>query len=437
MARRESIEPFLRPSSPLIPPSTLRSKAPPIFVISVLASLALLWVAFFYIPSDHLKHHHHSILRSNDTLLPITVNELGNWTLPLPPLPLTPEATRKTCDAVHHHSHGHHGYYWADPDFIDPTLDDNKGSLTYSLAAIEGYPQGLAESLLELFSTYGLALSESRHFILDDASWPWGGWKNYFIPQSPLLYSTQSSAISMLPCPRNSHHLLISHATRTLTLGHAFVDEFELPQFSGSERQKRIFGLIETGYKALFHLKPELEAVARERIRALTATAGAGEWLAIHIRRGDYVPRTWAWHDGVIPLEAFVDAALEMRIADAGSAARVVVVSDDEEVQGAPQLAGSYPAAGRDGGVKGGYRPEELMKMTIEERVIIGQEFLIQLRVVAELAERGGTDKGGVLCASGSATCRLLAVMLGWEKAIGNERWKDIDGDMGWSGVDW
>jgi hypothetical protein len=240
----------------------------------------------------------------------------------------------------------------------------------------------------------------------------------------------------MLPCPRNSYHLLVSHATRTLTFGHAFIDEFELPQFAGSERQKQIFGLIETGYKALFHLQPDLEAVARERIRTLTATAGAGEWLVIHIRRGDYVPRTWAWHDGVIPLEAFVDSALEMRIADAGSAARVVVVSDDEEVQGAPQLAGSYGAAG-GGGVKGGYRPGELMKMTVEERVIMGQEFLIQLRVVAELAARGGVDKGGVLCASGSATCRLLAVMLGWEKAIENERWKDVDGDMGWSGVDW
>ncbi|KAI5817225.1 hypothetical protein BZA77DRAFT_245206, partial [Pyronema omphalodes] len=340
--------------------------------------------------------------------------------------------------AVHHHSHIHHDYYWVDPDFIDPTFDNSSnGSLTYTLSAIENHPQGLAESLLELFSAYGLSLYENRHFILDDSSWPWGSWTDYFLPQSksPLFSNSQKSpSPPMLPCPRTSHHLQISHATHTFIFGHAFTDHFELPQFSGSARQKRIFQLVESGYKALFHLQPALETEAKKRIRQLTETAGAGEWLVIHVRRGDYVPRTWAWHEGVIPLEVFVDFALGM--GDAGNQARVAVVSDDGEVPGAPQLAGSYAVAGM-GGMKGGYRPQELIKMTVEERVTVGREFLIQLRVVAELAKRGGVEKGGVLCAGGSATCRLLAVMLGWEKAIENERWKDIDGDMGWWGVDW
>jgi hypothetical protein len=33
--------------------------------------------------------------------------------------------------------------------------------------------------------------------------------------------------------------------------------------------------------------------------------------------------------------------------------------------------------------------------------------------------------------------CRLLAVMMGWERAMEKGGWVNVDGDFGWTGVEW
>ena len=115
---------------------------------------------------------------------------------------------------------------------------------------------------------------------------------------------------------------------------------------------------------------------------------------------------------------------------------RVIVISDDPSIPEAPELAGSFSATDVTVGIEGGYERGKLLGLGVEERVRIGKEFLVQVAVVAELVRRG-KEGGGVVCAAGSSTCRLLAVMMGWEKAIGKGRWKDVDGGLGWRDVDW
>lgn len=510
--RRESVEPFLRataadddydnddddgatsPRPAELARSTSTRLLPRLIVLGAVSMLALLWgasalvlrpssssssLAVPHSPAD--QHHHHTAQRSNATLQPVAVAATsGNWTVPLPTLPLTPEALRRSCDAAqnYHHGHQHHDYYWADPTFVDPTATTAAGggadgrTLVYALAAASGSAQGLAESLLEVFSAYGLAAAEQRRFVLDDRDWPWGGWEDYFLAPPPASSSSAprpgagpAVPVEAVPCPRHAQAIVAAHTTRTYMFGHAFSEHFERPQFAGSRRQQHIFALAAAGYAHLFRLQPALEDDAQARVRELTARAGDGAWVAVHVRRGSLKPHTWAWHKSAIPLDVFVDAAVELIDSVAGQQpaqqqerGRVVVVSDDPAVPDAPQLAGSFSpwnSNGRQGGgggggagmMAGGYSPNQLLALSMADRVALGREFVVQLRVVAELLSRrnssspssgeGASSQAGVVCAAGSATCRLLAVMLGWELSVEMERWKDVDGGLGWRGIDW
>ena len=510
--RRESVEPFLRaattadddydcddgdsatsPRPAELAGSTSTKLLPRLIALGAVSMLALLWGAFVLIlrPSSSSSsslavqhHHHHTAQRSNATLQPVAVAAAsGNWTVPLPTLPLTPEALRRSCDAAHNYHHGghqHHDYYWADPTFVDPTAaaaaaaggggggGADGRTLVYALAAASGSAQGLAESLLEVFSAYGLAAAEQRRFILDDRDWPWGGWEDYFLAPPPASSSSPPPGtgpavpVEAVPCPRHAQAIVAAHTTRTYMFGHAFSEHFERPRFAGSRRQQRIFALVAAGYAHLFQLQPALEEDAQARVRALTARAGDGAWVAVHVRRGSLKPHTWAWHKSAIPLDVFVNAAVELIDSAAGQQparqqrGRVVVVSDDRAVPDAPQLAGSFSpwnSNGRQGGggggtgMAGGYSPDQLLALPMADRVALGREFVVQLRVVAELLSRrnssdpssgeGASSQAGVVCAAGSATCRLLAIMLGWELSVEMERWKDIDGGLGWRGIDW
>jgi hypothetical protein len=58
-------------------------------------------------------------------------------------------------------------------------------------------------------------------------------------------------------------------------------------------------------------------------------------------------------------------------------------------------------------------------------RELIGRAYLLDLAVL------GQSDR--VICGIGSASCRLLAVMMGWEQAITNEAWQNVDGSWNWA----
>ncbi|EFR01794.1 hypothetical protein MGYG_04795 [Nannizzia gypsea CBS 118893] len=60
-------------------------------------------------------------------------------------------------------------------------------------------------------------------------------------------------------------------------------------------------------------------------------------------------------------------------------------------------------------------------------RELVAKTYLTDLSLLAE--------GDGVVCAVSSITCRLLAVMLGWNKAIAQGGWKNVDGKMDWIGI--
>ena len=48
-----------------------------------------------------------------------------------------------------------------------------------------------------------------------------------------------------------------------------------------------------------------------------------------------------------------------------------------------------------------------------------------------------GKASDRLVCTVSSMGCKLLAVMMGWEAAIEQGKWVNIDGDFEWRGVDW
>ena len=61
-------------------------------------------------------------------------------------------------------------------------------------------------------------------------------------------------------------------------------------------------------------------------------------------------------------------------------------------------------------------------------REYIGRAYLLDLAVL------GGSD--GVVCAVSSVACRILAVMLGWDKAMEEGKWVNVDVGQ-WKALDW
>jgi hypothetical protein len=60
-------------------------------------------------------------------------------------------------------------------------------------------------------------------------------------------------------------------------------------------------------------------------------------------------------------------------------------------------------------------------------RQLVGRAYLMDLAVL------GQSD--AVVCAVSASACRLLAVMLGWDKAMLEEKWVNVDGGFAWRGL--
>lgn len=70
---------------------------------------------------------------------------------------------------------------------------------------------------------------------------------------------------------------------------------------------------------------------------------------------------------------------------------------------------------------------------TIRLRSLVGRAYLMDLAALSAMTEGGG----GVVCAVSAMGCRILAVMMGEERAFGRGEWRNVDGGFGWNGFTW
>jgi hypothetical protein len=476
----------------------------------------------------------------------------SKWTISIPPalkFPLKPERYASICDKSMEMSQhvemqkkpnsdqsqahtAHHGYYYEDPHFMDiadaeahnllpgissakrpSNLQDSPSSdaplepcdrsLTY---ALETSSAGLGHTLLTIWLAYGLAQSENRAFFIDDTNWPYGSYSTYFKPPPPAG-CLPPPRTQIVPCPHQARHLIVSAGTTRHTFGHTFMDHFEDGRKMGVMRQRKIFGMMRTGYEALFQgmLNDEDQAYIDDRVGQLNNSSRnqGGEEIGVHVRHGDRHPLEYQYQKSYIPLEKYLDTAHNLTTTQS-SHTQILIASDDPDIYIDPLITSptdptlkiekaqshitlaskkTLAASGQAGlGWEGGFfkdvfwalglpvseqipripdtaqpshrSPEVPTSSTVEVKRVNGAQGeeeldphkhpsaaslklreLIGRAYLLDLAVLGQSDK--IVCAVSGYGCRILAVMMGWEKAIVNGGWVSVDGDFDWRGVDW
>ncbi|KAL3423859.1 hypothetical protein PVAG01_05606 [Phlyctema vagabunda] len=475
----------------------------------------------------------------------------AKWTVSIPPdqpFPLAPQDYAMICSQnmevanhvreTHSHkpvSHGHFGYYYVDPNFMDVHEAEEHGLLpgpkangkTSMVNGVEGniigekkdslietevcqksltfvmetHDAGLGKTLMMLWMAFGLAQKEERSFFIEDSRWAYGSYTNYFLPP-PDPGCRPPPRHEMLPCPHHARHLVVSAATVSYTFGGAFNEEFENPKKMEVMRQRPMFEMAREGYEGLFNLAGTDAQYVESRILDLQSKTmmpppdtGSGLVIGVHVRHGDRRPYEFQYKDSYVPLERYSDMARDFIYdtfnssgADGGEdlmaemKSILVVASDDPDVYDSDEFSHAYRAqeqiklaskktlvdptkekpAKNVGmrkfedeavGWEGGFfapmfwslgRPINMPTTAIETpdtqlapssealrlREFVGRAYLMDLAVL-------GRSSDITICTISSMGCRLLAIMMGWEKAIEQKKHVNIDGDFHWRGVEW
>lgn len=372
-------------------------------------------------------------------------------------------------------------------------LETCRTSMTFVL---ESSDAGLGPTLMMLWTAYGLALKEKRAFFIDDSRWAYGQYTEIF-KSSPVQSCKPPPRYQMLPCPRNVKHLVISAATAREIFGNSFIAEYENAKRTGISREREIYGLARAGYEALFHLNNDDRPYVSNRVKELKAKASVpqgnyndGTIIGVHVRQGDLHPLEYQYNGAYIPLDQYTQkfqALIEERhnfstpLGGEDIVAKqhsfMVVASDNPDVYESDEFKNSFRAqeqiklAGKQHaeaavfdrsmmhkfvdeafGWEGGFfasmfwnlgratlhnadapddnsqEPEQPSVDAMRLRGLIGRAYVMDLAVLAEASDT-------VICTMSAMGCRLLAVMMGWDKAMTHENWVNIDGDYLWTGI--
>ena len=345
----------------------------------------------------------------------------------------------------------------------DLSLPVCERSLTYVL---DGTDAGLGSTLLGLWLSYSLAKQEDRAFFIDDTLFAYGNYSTYFRPPPKPTCRTPPKT-QRVPCPHQSKHLVVSAATHPWIFGGSFAK---------NHLQRDIFDMARTGYEALFQLHSDDASYAQQRIADLKSPSPT-LLIGIHLRRGDRHPFDFAYSQGYLPPHMYTETA--QAFASTSSRSKIIVASDDPDIYAHGELStfsraqqcitlaskgtSSSGSLGWEGGFfkdqfwglglppeaqeqkrigsplptrqKGKDSASQHPKSTVKVlrdykshptdearqlREFIGRAYLLELSVL------GQSDR--VVCAVSSYACRVLAVMMGWEKAMEQGHWQNVDG---------
>ncbi|CAD6500621.1 BgTH12-06330 [Blumeria graminis f. sp. triticale] len=367
-------------------------------------------------------------------------------------------------------------------------------TMTYLL---ESSDAGLGSTLMMLWTAYGLAREEGRDFFVDDSRWAYGRYTQMFQPP-PKPPCKLPPYYEILPYPAHTRHLVLSAATATYTF-EAFSPDLEgLRQKDSLHLQRRIFSLARIGYEALFHLTTQDQAYVDDRVKFfkediailgpenLNATV-----IGIHVRHGDRRPLESPYKDSYIPLYRYVDKAedsarsifhrqsIDIESSDTAlNKSIIILASDDPDVylseefeqafraqekvnlasRPASKTASQQPAihkfVGASVGWEGGFFAsmfwnlgKRLSRLPREETEVHEVQHLVSAESLKlrELVARTylmdsavlGKASDKIICTVSCMSCRLLGIMMGWEKAIDQRGWVNIDGESGWIGMNW
>lgn len=360
-------------------------------------------------------------------------------------------------------------------------------SLTFVL---ESPDAGLGNTLMMLWMAYGLAKKERRSFFIDDSRWAYGKYTDIF-EEPPTTGCSPPPRHEMVPCPHQARHLVVSAATARETFGNSFNAEYEKPRRNDVSRERPMYDLARAGFEALFHLNSEDEPYVTSRVKELRLKSKVstgkvdGTVVGVHVRHGDLHPYEYQYNGAYIPLNIYVEKAreiLEAKYNDSRSASGddiaavkqhsfMVVASDDPMVyeseefsssaraqeqiklaskqkvhQEAPNKRVMHKFVDEAFGWEGGFfatmfwnlgRPSHVADAapqttfepsaeTMRLRGLIGRAYVMDLAVLGQASDV-------VICTMSAMACRLLAVIMGWEKSMDERKWVNIDGHYQWT----
>ncbi|KKA26711.1 hypothetical protein TD95_004744 [Thielaviopsis punctulata] len=360
--------------------------------------------------------------------------------------------------------------------------------------ALESSDAGLGHALMMLWTFYGLAQKQGRAFFIDDSRWAYGNYADMFHPP-PVPACRPPPRHEILPCPLQARHLVISAATAHDSLM-GMISTSSLP-FKSEDGSQILYSLARTGHNALFkpvqqdidYIKSRAEFLRRESNEKNGVSAPV---VGMHIRHGDRHPMEFQYHQSYIPLNTFSDRAYELadihhNATKAASHAQeasepfIVIATDDpmvfetDEFEHASRSQDHIRLATKSAiqhvnqnrlalhrfvdetiGWEGGFYAPMFWSLgqppsstgktgnmvnkdpttipvsadTLRLRNYLGRAYVMDLAVLVESSDY-------VMCTVSAMGCRLLAVMMGWERAFERERWINVDGDFTWSGLNW
>lgn len=373
-----------------------------------------------------------------------------------------------------------------------------ESSMTFVLETPDA---GLGNTLMTLWTFYGLAKEQGRAFFIDDTRWAYGKYTDIFA-SPPIPDCRPPPRHQIVPCPFQARHLVVSAVTAK-EIFPALVAKSH--RMAGTDRGLRgLFELAHTGYQAMFGLNQDDQAYVDERINQLRAKAKSSDptspdlpVMGLHIRHGDQHPLEYQYRDGYIPSEVFLERTgnLVDEYYNASSAGPNVmrrsvrvVASDDPSVYEEPEFVdilasqerirlaskGAIEEANPSAqmlhqfvdetfGWEGGFFAAMFWNLGVERRNnaanapdgVRVKDVNMEARLMAPPSEQTlllrslvgraymmdlavlSGASDQVVCAVSSMGCRLLAVMMGWEEAVDKGHWVNVDGSYEWTGINW
>ncbi|KAI5466375.1 hypothetical protein BGZ63DRAFT_348534 [Mariannaea sp. PMI_226] len=359
---------------------------------------------------------------------------------------------------------------------------------------------GLGNTIMTLWTLYGLAKEQGRAFFIDDTRWAYGTYTDIFV-SPPIPDCRPPPRHHIVPCPSQARHLVISSVTikdilpGLLSKGHHII--------GADHGLRRLYDLAHTGYQATFGLNQDDQAYIDERIKELRAKAKSEDStvpdmpiIGFHIRHGDQHPIEYQYRDGYIPSEIFLERA-EKLVDEYYNASFPsvnlkhesigVIASDDPLVYEEPDFVNVFASQERirlaskgaieqanygtqmlnqfvdeTFGWEGGFFAAMFWNLGVEHKNnaanapagVEVEDVNMEARLMAPPSEQTlllrslvgraymmdlavlAGASDQVVCAVSSMGCRLLAVMMGWEHAIKKGHWVNVDGSYDWSGLD-
>ncbi|KAF9879977.1 hypothetical protein CkaCkLH20_02788 [Colletotrichum karsti] len=365
-----------------------------------------------------------------------------------------------------------------------------ESSMTFIMETADA---GIGHTIMQLWTFYGLAKRQGRAFFIDDSRWAYGKYTDIF--QAPATPNCRPPPRhEMIPCPPRARHLVVTSETAKEMWAGSLSKPHSDFRAQDDEGLRELFDLAHEGYQALWYLNRDDATYVDKRVQEIKTKAHTdsssnnGAVVGVHVRHGDCHPLEYQYRGTYIPMEIIANAAQEVIDskhndtrdgADAEIAKRqsfIVLASDDPTVYDSEDFKGSMRAQeqirlaskqevhkptpdrhvmhrfedeafGWEGGffaamfwnlglssmsasnaatAKNKQLPPSAEALRL--RSYVGRAYMMDLAVLA-----GSSD--AVVCTVSAMGCRLLAVMMGWERAIESHHWINVDGPYGWTGL--